>query len=48
LLHFRISLNADNFCVLLFGALYEESRYMKSVVAISLARYWNSRCKNKR
>jgi len=25
-------------CFLLFGALYEESRYMKSVVAISLAR----------
>jgi len=35
-------------CVLLFGALYEESRYMKSVVAISLARYRNLRCKNSR
>jgi len=44
LLHFRIPLNADNSCVLLFSALYEESRYMKSVVAIFLARYRN--CKN--
>jgi len=43
LLHFRIPLNAGNSCVLLFDALFEESRYMKSVVTISLARYRNSR-----
>jgi len=33
---------------LLFGALYEELRYMKSVIAISLARNWNSHYKNSR
>jgi len=40
-------MQVHNSCVL-FGALYEESCYMKSVVAISLARYRNSRCKNSR
>jgi len=34
LLHFKIPLNAGNSCVLLFSALYKESRYIKLIVLI--------------
>jgi len=40
LLHFKIPLNASNSYVLFFGTLYEESRYMKSVISFVSQYLW--------